>query len=101
MNLEWFKEQIAEELEGAKEYAEHALEIRAMKPEWQKMFLDMSTQELEHAAKLYSMFQEYYKTVTEAYKEIPETMTELCECVDSCYTKCHTHVRWLHELAKK
>lgn len=60
MDVEYFKRQICDELCGAEDYAKRAIEIKPMSATWSAKLLEMSTQELDHAKKLFAMWQEYY-----------------------------------------
>ena len=58
MNLEYFKTQIRDELDGAKEYIEKAIESKISHPSWSNCFVGMSDAEIEHATKLMKMMEE-------------------------------------------
>lgn len=98
MNMCYFKEQIHDELCGAKDYAQHAIEFKAMSKEWASLFLDMSSEELSHANHLYSMAKEYYNKISEAYEHVPATLSEIMECLSQDYVDLATKVRFMHEL---
>lgn len=72
MDMEYFKKQIKEELEGAKEYAKRAIEIKPMNVSWGKTLVAMANAEIDHATKLNSMMQELYSIMKGAYSEMPE-----------------------------
>ena len=87
MDLKYFKCQIEDELQGAKDYIKRAIEIKPMSPKWGKMFYDMSTQELNHAENLYSMFNEYCSKITGSFEEVPKYISETREKVVDMYTE--------------
>lgn len=101
MNIWYFKEQIPDELHGAKDYIKRAIEIRAMHSEWGKRLADMSEAELEHAETLYRMFQEYYAKLSGTYEKMPEYCEEAKKCIDEEYVKCSVEIRTLHEIYKQ
>lgn len=69
MDLDYFKKQICEELDGAIDYIKHAIEIKNMNSSWGKMLVEMSKAEMDHAKNLYKMFMDYYKKLTESEGE--------------------------------
>lgn len=97
MNAEYFDKQIHEELEGAKDYIKRAIEIKPMHTPWSKDLVDMSAAELSHAAKLYKMFQEYYKKMLDEYKTVPEYIQNTYDVVSSDYMKCSAEVKMMHQ----
>lgn len=102
MNAEYFKEQICDELKGAKCYAKKAIEIKAMSPSWSEMFIDMSSEELKHSTELYKMFQEYYLKINEAFNnKIPEYLEKIKMEVDDMYTEYGMKIKYLHEMYSK
>ena len=86
MDLTYLKEHICEELADAKEYANHAIELKPMAPTWGKMFIDMASAELTHASNLYKMFVEFYQKIVAAYKETHDYIEEMYKEVCHCYT---------------
>lgn len=62
MTLEYFKKQIHEELDGAKEYIERAIESKINHPTWVSKFSQMADMEASHAANLMKMLEECIKT---------------------------------------
>ena len=98
MNIWYFKTQIPDELHGAKDYIKRAIEIRAMYAPWSKILAEMSKAELDHATKLYDMFQEYYAKLSGEYKEMPDYCVEAYNCINDEYTKCSVEVKMLHEI---
>ena len=102
MDAGYFKEQICDELKGAKCYAKKAIEIRAMAPSWAKMFMEMSIAELEHATKLYKMFEEYYQKITETYSDhIPYYLKDIKTDIDDMYMEYSAKTRYLNEMYSK
>lgn len=101
MDAHYFKERICEELEGAKCYAKDAIEIKAMNSDWGKMLLEMSAGELDHATKLWKMFDQYYKIISDAYKTVPDYIEELHREAASMYAEKAAKVRYMHEMYNK
>ena len=62
MTLEYFNKQIHEELDGAKEYIERAIEAKINHPMWVSKFSQMADMEASHAANLMKMLEECIKT---------------------------------------
>lgn len=102
MNAEYFREQISDELRDAKCYVKHALEIKGMNSDWGKMFLEMSAAELEHATKLWKMFDQYYKILSDTYKtNVPEYIEKLHKEAAEEYAEMTAKVRYMHEMYNK
>lgn len=101
MNIWYFKEQIPDELHGAKDYIKRAIEIRAMHAPWAKELVEMSAAELDHATRLYKMFQEYYAKMKQEYpKKMPDYIEEAYKCINDEYEKCSVEIKTLHEIYK-
>jgi len=101
MNAEWFKEHICEELDGAEEYIKHAIEIKPMQSDWSKELVSMSANELEHAGKLWKMFDQYYKLVAGVYKNVPEYIEDDYRCIADKYDKRVNEIKRMHEMYSK
>lgn len=101
MNVWYFDKQIPEELHGAKDYIKRAIEIRPMHSAWGKELVEMSANELEHATKLYKMYQEYYGKMAEAYATIPDYIVESYKNVSEEFEKCSAEVKYLHDMYKQ
>ena len=101
MDIYYFKDQICDELDGAKCYAKNAIEIKAMNTEWAKMFLEMSMAELDHASKLWKMSEQYYKIISDNYKTIPDYIEEVHKEIVNEYTEKSARIRYMHEMYNK
>lgn len=101
MDCEFFKSHIEEELEGAKEYAKIALELKTVNPSWAKTFLDMCAQELIHAKNFYDMFNEHYDKIVKPYSEIPKYYRDMKTEIVDLYSECYSKVKAMSELAGK
>lgn len=101
MDTSYFKEQIEDELCGAKDYVKHAIETKTTNPVWAKQFIEMSSAELNHATVLYNIFNEYYKTVTSSYTEIPKYLEESKNEITELYTDCVPKIKIMHEMFTK
>lgn len=85
MDLEFFQNKIHEELKDSCGYMKHAIEIKAMNSDWGKLLYNMSKNEMEHAAHLYKMFNEYYIRLSNSYKEMPEHISKIKVDIDDNY----------------
>jgi len=102
MDAYYFKKQIREELDGAEEYVKRAIEIRAMDSSWGKTFIDMSSNELEHAEHLFKMFEQYYQKITEDHLDsIPKYIRDIKECIDEMYLEDGIRIRMMHDMYSK
>ena len=98
MNQVYLKEHLEEELEGAKEYIQRAIEIKAMDPSWGKMLYEMSVQELMHATNFFKMSQDYYSKVSSVYKEPPKYMEECMSEVAEMYTEEYALIKTMQDM---
>lgn len=101
MNAEWFKDHICEELDGAEEYIRHAIEIKPMQADWSKDLVAMSAAELDHAGKLWKMFDQYYKIIGGVYKTIPDYIEDDYRCIADKYNKRVSEIKYMHEMYSK
>lgn len=101
MNMEYFKDQICEELDGAFEYAKKAIEIKAMVPNWGKMFIEMANAEIVHANNLFRMMNEYYAETQKAYTQMPDYIDQCKKETIDIYTEKSAKAKWLIELYNK
>ena len=100
MDLEYFKENICEELEGSKDYIIRAIEIKPMQATWSKMLVEMSAQELMHATNLNNMFNEYCKILTDSYPEMPDYVRKIRDEVAEMYATKSAQIKMMHESYK-
>lgn len=61
MNISYFKEHIHEELTGAKDYIEKAIESKITNYSWVPLFVRMADMEISHATTLMKMMEECIK----------------------------------------
>lgn len=101
MTLEYFHDRICDELSGAEDYVTFAMEVRAMDPSFGKHFVEMSAAELDHATKLYKMFEIYYSQATKAFTTIPEHMSKMQKCIVEKYMSGYAKVKALHDAYEK
>lgn len=101
MDAKYFKEQIADELDGAKCYIKKAIELKPMAPAWTKMLVEMSAAELKHAEYLYKMFSEYYQQIKSTYKEVPKYIEDDYKEATDIYTECTAKVKLMHEMVNQ
>lgn len=98
MNANYFKEQITDELEGAKCYIEKAIELKPMAPTWSNKLVEMSASELTHAEYLHEMFEEYYKRMANAYKKIPKYVQDAYDTISDIYNPSVSYIKELHTI---
>ena len=101
MTLEYFHDKICDELSGAEDYITFAMEVRAMDASFGKQFADMSAMELDHATRLYKMFEQYYAQASKAFSVIPEHMSEMQKEIAHKYMKGYAKVKALHDAYNK
>lgn len=99
--LEYFKKLLCEELDGAEEYVKLALEFKSTYPEWSKIFLDMSANELNHATNIYKMADKSYNETITPYKEVPQTLYNTWDCMVEKYADCSSKIKIMHEMYNK
>lgn len=101
MNLDYFKNQICDELTGAKCYIKKALEAKAMNPQWAKTFVEMSEAELKHADSLFKMFEEYHDKLSTSYDgKMPQYIHNLSDEIMDKYSTMSAEVKSLHSMYK-
>ena len=96
MDAKYFKDQICDELNGAKCYIKKAIEIKPMAPAWTKMFVEMSAAELKHAEYLHKMFDEYYQQMSNSYKEVPKYIQDIRTEITNMYTDEVAKIKLMH-----
>lgn len=102
MDLEYFYDQIKDELCGAKQYIKYAIELKAMSPSWSKTLVQMSAMELEHASNLYNMAMEYIDRMSAGYStKIPKYISDMKDKITDCYTDKSAEVKMLHAMYKE
>lgn len=63
-DINYFKEHIKEELDGAKDYIEKAIEAKINHPAWVHTFVAMADTEAEHAGHLMRMLEKCIRSKT-------------------------------------
>ena len=102
MDLEYFYDQIKDELCGAKQYIKFAIELKSMTSSWSKTLMQMSEAELSHASNLYNMAMNYVDRISEGFsKQVPSYVTEMRDKITECYTNKSAEVRMLHLMYKE
>lgn len=99
--LEYFRDQIMDELDGAKNYIRLAMQSKGSHPAWAKMFVEMSSAELGHATNLYKMFNEEVDGLNKAYTVMPDEIATIVSDVTKHYAKCYAEVKYMHEAYNK
>ena len=100
MDLEYFKDHIAEELDGACDYIRRAIEIKPMEMAWASHFVEMSAQELNHAQRLFTMFNEYCTILGNNYPNLPDYIKHTREEVVANYTEMTAKIKHMQESYK-
>lgn len=104
MDLLYYNHQIRDELSGARQYIEKAMEDKQTYPTRARMYVEMSASELAHAGNLFKMFEECYKELYDD-KETNESfkffLDKFRSEVVQMYTQEAANVRYLHELYTK
>ena len=101
MDLYFFKDKIIDELDGALCYAKTALEFKAMSSSFSKSFIEMSATELQHAQTIYHLFDDYYKTISKPYDELPQEWMDVKDEIIDIYGEKSVKVKAMHELYNK
>lgn len=94
MTLDYFKSQIKDELDGAKEYIDKALESKFDHPMWSRAFVNMAEIEISHAENLKKMLEMFIKDLKkkepmsssapeDTYKECMKEISEAIAYVDN------------------
>lgn len=70
MDVNYFKSQIHEELEGARAYIDKAIEAKINHPAWSKQFVIMADMEAEHASTLMKMMESCLRTTSKVNTKV-------------------------------
>lgn len=101
MDLSYFHSQICDELCGAKDYIVRAMECKSEHSEWARKFASMSVAELDHAAELYSMVQDYKKNLPTVYKDVPKYISDEIKTITELYLEKSALVKTMQEMYNK
>ena len=66
LDMNYFKEHIKEELDGARDYIDKAIEAKINHPIWVPIFVSMADTEAEHAGHLMKMLETCIRSKTPA-----------------------------------
>ena len=101
MDAYYFKDQIFDELDGAKCYIVKATECKTDGfSSWAKTFVEMSKMELDHAENLFKMFNEYYKQFDNR-PDLRSYMEPFREELVSDYLRYSSQIKYMHEMYNK
>ena len=100
MDAYYFKDHIFEELDGAKHYMTKAVECKADGLAWAKTFAEMAMAELDHAANLFKMFNDYYKTFDDR-EDLRSYMEPFREELVADYLRYSSQIKYMHEMYGK
>ena len=98
------RDQISEELDGARNYIQYAIEKKTSSPAWAKSFVEMSVAELGHAANLFKMFEECYQSMIKLdEKSIPykEFLNLIHYQTSDDYMRYSAEIKYMHEMYGK
>lgn len=98
MDAKYFKDQICDELKGAKCYIKKAIELKPMAPAWSKMLVEMSAAELKHAEYLHKMFGEYYQQMANTYPKVPQYIQDINAEIADMYGDEVAKIKLMHEM---
>jgi len=98
LNMHYFKDQICDELCGAKAYVKKALEIKSHNASWGKQFLDMSSVEINHATTLYHICEEYYKEISASYEQVPDYLEQCMKDIINIYTEKISKIKYMQDM---
>lgn len=101
MDMKYLKKQIIEELDGAKEYAKLAIEIKPMNATWGKTLISMANAEIDHATKLHAMMQELYSIIKGAYTEMPDYIDETYHAGIDAFAEGSAKAKYIIEMYSK
>lgn len=88
-------EMIEEELEGAKEYAKHALKLRESDPTLAKTFYDISMDEVKHVNLLHEEVKKIIEKHRKDHGEPPEPMMAVYEYLHQKHIDKAAHIKVL------
>ena len=86
MDIYYLKDHMFEEVCGAKEYIQQAMDLKDVNGTWSKMFFDMGKTEMDHASALYKMLDEHYKQIN-TKPELAGYMEPFKREIDESYMK--------------
>lgn len=99
--LEYFKDQIKDEIVGAKKYIQLAMKTKVSNPDWSSTFAEMSLAELGHASNLYKMFTDESGPLMESFTEVPDYINDIVSEVIGYYSKHYAEVMYMHQAYTK
>lgn len=98
------RDQICEELDGAKQYIQYAIEKKTSAPAWAKSFVEMSAAELGHAATLFKMFEECYQSMAKRDEQsVPykEFLNLIHYQTSDNYMERSAEIKYMHDMYGK
>lgn len=98
------RDQIAEELDGAKHYIQYAIEKKSSNPGWAKSFVEMSAAELGHAATLFKMFEDCFQSMIKLdEKSVPykEFLNLIHYQTSDHYMERSAEIKYMHDMYGK
>lgn len=98
------RDQIKEELDGAKEYIQYAIEKKTSNPAWAKTFVEMSAAELGHASSLFKMFEDCFQSMMKLdEKSVPykEFLNLIHYQTSDDYMERSAEIKYMHDMYGK
>lgn len=88
--LEYLKNHIKEEVEGAIDYYTKAIELKKTHPEWAAKFFTMAGMEVEHANCMTKMFNTMHKPEDVSIDDYSKMQTEVIDVYTMSMSKIET-----------
>jgi hypothetical protein len=98
MDIDYFVDQIHDELDGSIDYIKLAIEIRPMNLSWSKTLVDMSAAEMNHAVNLFHMLEEYYTKIASDYVQTPDWLEDGYKEIADEYVSKIANIKHMHEV---
>ena len=88
MTLNYLKDQISDELNGARGYIEKAIEAKISKPMWSRIFVSMADAEAEHAANLMNIMESFIREMKKNETRADSSLTVSNGSPEDIYKNC-------------
>lgn len=98
LDIQYYTLKMDDELKGASEYIQRAINCKKSKPDHAKLYASMSDGELEHASNLMKMFEDDYAKCTSVLDTIPDIYLSIHNSLSQMYTDSVARVKCMHQL---
>ena len=88
MTLSYFKDQIHEELMGARSYIDKAIEAKISHPVWSATFVKMADMEADHAGNLMKMMEHAIRDMKKSVDVQSESTSNVAVNPEDVYRNC-------------